>query len=151
MKVVTFKIDVKPREEYSSTVYSKYWVDIGANDYVDTIYFRNRLTLRNRLALEQAVTEAEIALAQEIADQEMEEDHRHITVVVCTPSAAIENPGEYEYPRIITLYHNTGGDYDPEAAGLNAVAVVDGHLCPEGTCDWCDRLRTRCRSRRLDP
>lgn len=33
--------------------------------------------------------------------------------------------------------------------GVDIVAVVNGMLCPEGTCDWCDKVRRRCRSRRI--
>ena len=36
-----------------------------------------------------------------------------------------------------------------DISGRNLVVCIEGKLCPETECDWCDALRDRCRSRRV--
>ncbi len=41
------------------------------------------------------------------------------------------------------IFHNQ------DISDSNICVVVDGVLCMERECDWCDDLRKRCRSRRV--
>jgi hypothetical protein len=40
-------------------------------------------------------------------------------------------------------------EHREDISGWNVIAVLAGALCKEGPCAWCDKLRTRCQSRRL--